>query len=70
VQNPNPIVTHRRFDPTGTDWGFNQMIKLSQLAVPIENFARPLIENDRTRIIVHMRVVEDQTGVLWHNFVW
>ncbi|TPX31523.1 hypothetical protein SmJEL517_g05139 [Synchytrium microbalum] len=58
-----------RFNPTETDWGFNQMVKFAQLTIPIENFAKPILENDKMRIVVYMRVVEDPTGVLWHNFI-
>ncbi|TPX38452.1 hypothetical protein SeMB42_g06732 [Synchytrium endobioticum] len=58
-----------RFNPGETDWGFNQMIKFASLTVPIDNLPRPILENDKMRIVVYIRVVEDQTGVLWHTFI-
>jgi ubiquitin carboxyl-terminal hydrolase 7 len=33
-----------------------------------ENGDRPLIENECANISAYVRVVEDETGVLWHNF--
>lgn len=29
----------------------------------------PFIENDSLRISVIVRVIADETGVLWHNFI-
>ncbi|KAJ1554471.1 hypothetical protein HK096_003399, partial [Nowakowskiella sp. JEL0078] len=62
-------VAQHRYTPSEQDWGFNHLIKLNFLSVPIENFQKPLIENDKTNILVFMRIVKDETGVLWHNFV-
>jgi len=36
--------------------------------VPWENRDRPLVENDTANISAYVRIVEDETGVLWHNF--
>jgi len=33
-----------------------------------ENASRPMVENDTANITAYVRVVEDETGVLWHNF--
>lgn len=33
-----------------------------------DNANRPMIENDAANITVYVRIVEDETGVLWHNF--
>ncbi|KAI9203814.1 uncharacterized protein BJ171DRAFT_459923 [Polychytrium aggregatum] len=61
-------VQHR-FSPSEQDWGFNTLVKQSLLFQPIENFSRPIIEQDRVVIIVYMQIIKDSTGVLWHNFV-
>ncbi|KAJ3117728.1 hypothetical protein HDU96_005858 [Phlyctochytrium bullatum] len=63
-----PAAQHR-YNPNETDWGFNHLVKLSQLFTPIENFSRALIENDQTVITVYMKIIKDVTGVLWHNFI-
>ncbi|KAJ3414962.1 hypothetical protein HDV05_005793 [Chytridiales sp. JEL 0842] len=62
-------VAHHRFTPEAADWGFNHFVKLAQLDIPFESFTRPFIENDKTVLMVHLRVLKDETGVLWHNFV-
>ncbi|KAJ3326370.1 hypothetical protein HDU76_012981, partial [Blyttiomyces sp. JEL0837] len=62
-------VAQHRYNVNETDWGFNQFVKLSQLTSPSENTNRCLVENDQTLIVVHMKVIKDETGVLWHNFV-
>ncbi|KAJ3080058.1 hypothetical protein HK102_003345, partial [Quaeritorhiza haematococci] len=59
---------NHRYNPNETDWGFNHLVKIVALYQPTEGFPRPLVENDRTDIIVYMRVIKDPTGVLWHNF--
>lgn len=33
-----------------------------------ENAERPLVEYDSANISAYVRIVEDETGVLWHNF--
>lgn len=33
-----------------------------------EDHDRPLVEDERANITAYVRVVEDETGVLWHNF--
>lgn len=34
-----------------------------------EGHSRPTIEDETAEITVYVRVLEDPTGVLWHNFV-
>lgn len=36
--------------------------------VPWEKGSTPLVENEAANISVYVRVVKDETGVLWHNF--
>ncbi|KAJ1549417.1 hypothetical protein HK405_003741 [Cladochytrium tenue] len=62
-------TAQHRYNTTEADWGFNHLVKLSQLTIASEAFPRPLVENDKTTIVVHMKVMKDITGVLWHNFV-
>ncbi|KAI9347173.1 putative ubiquitin-specific processing protease 21 [Zopfochytrium polystomum] len=62
-------TAQHRYNPTEADWGFNHLVKLSQLTVATESFSRPLVENDKTVIVVHMKIMKDITGVLWHKFV-
>lgn len=37
--------------------------------IPWEGSTRPILENDTANITAYVRLVEDETGVLWHNFV-
>ncbi|TPX74778.1 hypothetical protein CcCBS67573_g03936 [Chytriomyces confervae] len=62
-------TAQHRFNPYEADWGFNHLVKLSQLTTPIDASGRALIEDDQTLFIVHMRVLKDVTGYLWHNYV-
>jgi ubiquitin carboxyl-terminal hydrolase 7 len=51
------------------DWGFTRFLDLQKLAQPWEGHDSLLIDNDEVNITVYIRVVEDPTGVLWHNFL-
>ncbi|KAJ3409581.1 hypothetical protein HDV05_004398 [Chytridiales sp. JEL 0842] len=69
--DPNSVkfsTAQHRYNATEADWGFNHHIKQSQLTVPIDGNARPVVENDRTVLAVHMKIMKDVTGVLWHQF--
>ncbi|KAJ3333525.1 hypothetical protein HDU76_007055 [Blyttiomyces sp. JEL0837] len=74
ITNPNndtifkASTAQHRYNPNEADWGFNHLVKLSQLFTPVEPFTRPFIENDQTVIVVHMKIIKDVTGVLWHTF--
>ncbi|KAB5575494.1 hypothetical protein GE09DRAFT_594410 [Coniochaeta sp. 2T2.1] len=62
-------VAHHRFTKEESDWGFTRFMELRKMFnQPFEDFDRPLVENDRANITAFVRVVEDETGVLWHNF--
>jgi ubiquitin carboxyl-terminal hydrolase 7 len=39
------------------------------LLIPQGHNSRPTIEDDAADITAYLRVVDDPTGVLWHNFV-
>ena len=60
---------HHRFIAEECDWGFTRFSELRKLFNPHENQPRPTIEDEAADITVFVRVLEDPTGVLWHNFV-
>ncbi|KAJ7732609.1 hypothetical protein DFH07DRAFT_990769, partial [Mycena maculata] len=60
---------HHRFIAEASDWGFTRFSELHKLFHPQEGHSRPIIEEDSADITVYVRVLEDPTGVLWHNFL-
>lgn len=73
--NPNdPTIyshhsAHHRFTKEESDWGFTRFLELRKMFnSPWEGADRPLIENDTANITAYIRIVDDETGVLWHNF--
>ncbi|KAJ3862479.1 hypothetical protein EV359DRAFT_74151 [Lentinula novae-zelandiae] len=60
---------HHRFIAEECDWGFTRFSELRKLFNVQEGQPRPTIENESADISVFVRVLEDPTGVLWHNFV-
>jgi ubiquitin carboxyl-terminal hydrolase 7 len=73
--NPNdPSIyihhsAHHRFTKEEGDWGFTRFVEHRRMFnVPWEGGTRPLCENDTANITAYLRFVEDETGVLWHNF--
>ncbi|KAI8978533.1 hypothetical protein BDB01DRAFT_799109 [Pilobolus umbonatus] len=67
--DPTHYVTssaQHRFVPEESDWGFTRCISLDPKK-PDGLYA--LLEDDRVRITVILRVVKDTTGILWHNFI-
>lgn len=73
--NPSePEINHfqqacHRFYKGETDWGFSRMIELKQLRNPSMNRPRAIIEDNTLIMSLYVRVIEDPTGVLWHNFI-
>ncbi|KAK7967391.1 ubiquitin carboxyl-terminal hydrolase [Apiospora aurea] len=62
-------TAHHRFTKDESDWGFTRFLELRRMFhQPWENSGRPLCENEAANITAYVRVVEDETGVLWHNF--
>lgn len=62
-------TAHHRFTKEESDWGFTRFLELRKMfQQPWDNSGRPLVENDSVNITAYVRVVEDETGVLWHNF--
>ncbi|KAI8341471.1 hypothetical protein BC941DRAFT_416983 [Chlamydoabsidia padenii] len=50
-----------RFHADESDWGFTRFIDLKSLE-------KDYMENNAVRITTIVRVIKDETGVLWHNF--
>ncbi|KAH6918657.1 ubiquitin carboxyl-terminal hydrolase 5 [Coprinopsis sp. MPI-PUGE-AT-0042] len=75
ISNPNdPTIytvshAHHRFVAEECDWGFTRFSELRKLFTAVEGQPRPTIEGESADITVFVRVLEDPTGVLWHNFV-
>lgn len=60
---------HHRFIAEECDWGFTRFSELRKLFNVQDGHARPTIEDESATVSVFVRVLEDPTGVLWHNFV-
>ncbi|KAL2889523.1 putative ubiquitin carboxyl-terminal hydrolase 5 [Ceratocystis lukuohia] len=58
---------HHRFTKDESDWGFTRFIEIRKLVNPSSEALRPFLEDDTTNITAYVRIVEDETGVLWHN---
>ena len=70
--DPTVFVTnqaHHRFTIEESDWGFTRFSELRRLCIPSDKYSRPVIENEGSTITAFVRVLDDPTGVLWHNFV-
>lgn len=74
-RRPHSILTaplsdaHHRFIAEECDWGFTRFSELRKLFHPQPGHGHPTIEDDSAVVSVYVRVLEDPTGVLWHNFV-
>ena len=63
------LDAHHRFIAEECDWGFTRFSELRKLFSIQDGHTRPTIEDDAADVSVFVRVLEDPTGVLWHNFV-
>ncbi|KFH73362.1 ubiquitin thiolesterase [Podila verticillata NRRL 6337] len=61
-------AANHRFTTEEADWGFTRFHDIRRLEVPHAQSGVPLIDNGHTVITAVVRVYEDPTGVLWHNF--
>jgi ubiquitin carboxyl-terminal hydrolase 7 len=73
ANDPRIFVQHsatHRYTPEESDWGFTRFVELRKIHTQSwQNFGRPLVENGSARVTAYVRVVKDETGVLWHTFV-
>ncbi|RPD80183.1 cysteine proteinase [Lentinus tigrinus ALCF2SS1-7] len=75
ISNPHdPTIytvshAHHRFIAEECDWGFTRFSELRKLFSVQDGHTRPTIEDEAADVSVFVRVLEDPTGVLWHNFV-
>ncbi|KXS19866.1 cysteine proteinase [Gonapodya prolifera JEL478] len=56
---------HHRFTAKESDWGFNQLVRFSELAQ--KRPEKSIYQDSRLTIAAYVRVVKDVTGVLWWN---
>jgi hypothetical protein len=63
------LDANHRFIAEECDWGFTRFSELRKLFNVQEGHLRPTIEDESADITVYVRMLEDPTGVLWHNFV-
>ncbi|KAI9647182.1 ubiquitin-specific protease ubp15 [Ciborinia camelliae] len=64
-------TAHHRFTKDEGDWGFTRFgdcRKLFNLPWAGSNPPRILVEGGEANMTAYVRVVNDETGVLWHNF--
>lgn len=62
-------TAHHRFTKEEGDWGFTRFVELRKLFnVQWNSSGRPLVENEAANMTAYVRVVKDETGVLWHTF--
>ncbi|KAF9172197.1 hypothetical protein BGX20_006156 [Mortierella sp. AD010] len=62
-------TAHHRFTVDEADWGFTRFFDLKKLELPLDQRQIPVLDNGHTVITAYVRVYNDPTGVLWHNFV-
>ncbi|ETS80785.1 hypothetical protein PFICI_08314 [Pestalotiopsis fici W106-1] len=72
INDPSLFVhhqAHHRFTKEESDWGFTRFLEFRRMFnSDFEGSGRPLAENDSVLLTAYVRIVEDETGVLWHNF--
>lgn len=61
---------YHRFVPEESDWGFTaKFYDLRKLYLPVDGKSRPMIEDDSVTFKAFVRIIKDETGVLWHKFI-
>lgn len=58
---------NHRFTSEESDWGFSKFHELRRLFVKQSPLETPIISNNKVNFSVYIRIVNDPTGVLWHN---
>jgi ubiquitin carboxyl-terminal hydrolase 7 len=71
-RDPNVYHYHaatHRFTKDESDWGFTRFLELRRMFnTPMEGYSRPICEDDSANITAYVRILEDETGVMWHNW--
>ncbi|WAR62550.1 hypothetical protein PtB15_15B136 [Puccinia triticina] len=62
-----PEAQHR-FTHDAQNFGFSEFVELQEVLGPADSRVKPIIENEETIITAYVRILKDETGVLWHNF--
>ncbi|KAJ3226189.1 hypothetical protein HK099_005415 [Clydaea vesicula] len=63
------MTARHRFAPNQVDWGFNHLVSSTVLNQGVPDFSRPIMEKNSLNVIVYLKIVKDETGVLWHNLL-
>ncbi|CAL3973135.1 unnamed protein product [Diplocarpon coronariae] len=62
-------TAHHRFTKEEGDWGFTRFVELRKLwQQPWDESGSYLAGGQRANMTAYVKIVEDETGVLWHNF--
>ncbi|CZT50859.1 related to human ubiquitin-specific protease [Rhynchosporium secalis] len=62
-------TAHHRFTKEEGDWGFTRFVELRKLwAQPYDETGHYLAPGQKASMTAYVRVLKDETGVLWHNF--
>lgn len=63
-------TAHHRFTKEEGDWGFTRFVEHRKLwTVPWEHSSGACIADGyKANMTAYVRIVKDETGVLWHNF--
>lgn len=62
-------TAQHRFTGDEHDWGFSNFYDLRRVFTKHQDHDRALIEDNKVNITTYLRIVKDETGVLWHNFI-
>ncbi|KAI8073083.1 hypothetical protein BC940DRAFT_290503 [Gongronella butleri] len=74
ISNPNDPTNYysnqanHRFTAEEIDWGFTRYHEIKALTQQGSNGKGPFLVGNATMISVFVRVIKDETGVLWHSF--
>ena len=62
-------TTQHRFTKAEGDWGFTTFENMRKLFTQEwDRRGKTLVENESANMTVYVRVVKDETGILWHTF--
>lgn len=62
-------TSQQRFSKNATDWGFSNFTPVSTLYEATNRTKLPLMFDNKVNITAYVKVLNDTTGVLWHNFL-